>query len=228
MNQKTLNGIYDFMAKAYQGNWQYRFGDTPFMTAMDSSGKHESILAHQWALMEFWFVLRRLCPNLDKAVDTVKLYEMLMNHDLGETVGGDVSQTKQLAGEGSDKVSIEHLAMINLTSSLPKAISDEIVKLFELYEAEIDQAKSIEQLVARFIDYIQGNQFALTFGNDLPENSELISKIVENWWARYAQKLIGALGDEGLMEASKEVKEIANAHIEIIAKTGIKLNIKSF
>jgi 5'-deoxynucleotidase YfbR-like HD superfamily hydrolase len=228
MNKKTLSGIYEFMKKAYQGNWQYRFGDTPFMAAMNSKGKHESILAHQWALMEFWFVLRRECPNLNKVVDSVKIYEMLMNHDLGEIIGGDVSQARQLAGDGVNKVSNEHKAIISLTNSLPTSTSKEIINLFNLYETEIDDVKTVEQLLARFIDYMQGNHFSLTFGKELPRHSLLIGKIVQGWWAKYAKKLISVLKEKGFGKASEEVRQIAIAHMDTIVKAGIKFEFGGF
>ena len=228
MNKKVLDGIYEFMAKAYQGNWQYRFGDTPFMTEMNGKGKRESILAHQWALMEFWFLLRRVCPSLDKTVDSLKLYEMIINHDLGETVNGDISLTRQMAGEGRDKHLAEHDQIKLLTKSLDPKIAGDILHYFDDYEAKIEDARTIEVLVVRFLDYLEGHHFALTFGNDLVEHSELIGKIVNDRWVKFTQRLIDVLRETGFSEASEEVKKVAEHHMNDIFGVGIKFDFEGF
>lgn len=228
MDIKLLDGIYEFMAKVYHGNWQYRFVDTPYMTKMNSGGKRESIIAHQWALMEFWFQIRRVCRNLNEAVDSIKLYEMIMNHDLGEIAKGDVPLVRQISGEGKDKHLIEHQEIKALTKSLDRETADKILDDFEEFETKPDEMESIEALVAKFLDYLGGNHFALVFGNNFTENSELIGKIVSTRWVLYTQELIKRLKKGNYVEAAEEVRKLAEHHVGEIVKAGIKFEFKGF
>src|SRR3989338_7734717 len=101
--KKEMKATYTFMQNVYLGNWQYRWKGTPHMKNMSRKNKKESILAHQLSCIGFLVDLRRICPNLNKLVDSEKIYEILWRHDLGEIFAGDVSQTMQVKGKGANK-----------------------------------------------------------------------------------------------------------------------------
>jgi 5'-deoxynucleotidase YfbR-like HD superfamily hydrolase len=216
MNTKALDGIYEFMAKAYQGNWQYRFVDAPYMRDANASGHMESVLAHEWACMAFWFQLRRVSKKLDKVVNSLKLYEMLLNHDLGETVKGDLPAHKFIEDESVDKasskVSEEEEEIKQLGKDLPVDNIDSILSLFDEMERQPEDIDTIEALVAKYLDGYSGMHFALVFGNDLGENSQVLIKIVNDFFIRYSEHLINRLNKTDKKEAAKEVEEIS-AHI---------------
>lgn len=91
------------MSEAYEGNWQNRWQGTPYLEKAVKSGKSESVVGHVWGAMEFWFQLRRVCPKLDSLVDSLQVYEVLLNHDLGETYAGDVPLYLKVYGKKDNK-----------------------------------------------------------------------------------------------------------------------------
>lgn len=213
MNKKSLDGLYDFMRQAYGANWQYRFAATAYMSKANARGLKESVLAHQWSLMILWFQLRRVATELDKVVDETKLYEILMIHDLGETFSGDTPMVAQMAGKGRNKQETERKGIQLLGKNLPSKNLSDMLTLFDKFEMNPQSVSSIEFLLARFIDYLQGAHFALVFGNDLSKHSEIISKIVRNKWVECAMRLIDVLKQKGFKGAAEEVRLISNHHI---------------
>ncbi|MFI5240873.1 MAG: HD domain-containing protein [Microgenomates group bacterium] len=224
MKKSDLDGVYKFLSHSYHGNWQNRWGSTPFMSKFSNS---ESILGHMWACMEFWFQIKGVFPELNKVVNSELLYEIIMNHDLGETYSGDVSMTRQINGEGSNKKLTERDQISSLVSTLDQKTQEVILRNFDDFEEDINNTSNIEVLVAKFIDTLQGDQFALIFGNDLVENSELIDKIISLRFTPYAKRLIDVLKVKH-EDAAKEVIQIANHHLEQIRLAGIKISANDF
>ena len=223
-----INGIYRLLSDAYTGNWQNRWRDTPYLKDALDEGKVESITGHSWGTMEFWFLLRRVCPNLESLVSSVEVYEILLNHDLGETHKGDVPLYRKINGEVDDKM-IERQGVEILSEQLPDT-RRELLGWFDEFETEIDRVDKLEILVAKWIDTLQGNHFALTFGSKLPEYSKPINSILQIRFVPYTNRLIQVLEERGEKEAIKEVKEIARYHTELIKARGInfdtsKLNV---
>lgn len=226
---KKLDGIYDFMGRVYQGNWKPRWIGTPFMSEFNDSGKSESILGHMWAMKEFWFQIKNICPELNKVVKNEVLYEKIMNHDLGETSDdGDISMTRQLNGEGSNKKLSEREQLLSLTKALNERTRSTILKDFDEFEEAPENIRNLETLIAKFIDTLQGDQFALMFGNNLPENSDLIDRIIRVRFVSYTQRLIDVLNELGYKKASKEIIQIANHHLEQIRSVGINITARNF
>lgn len=223
IKRADLDGIYNFMAQAYQGNWQPRFQDTPYMQALEDEGKIESILSHQWSCMALWFQTRRLCPNLNLLVNSEVLYEILLHHDLGETYTGDVSMVKQIKGHGANKYTLERQEIAKITKQLPPVIQKELLHLFDLFETRPEKTKKLEVLVAKFLDTLQGDHFALTFGNDLPKHSVMINKIVNKKFVTYAKQLMDFLKEKGHLKAKEEVQQITNHHLIQIKAAGIQI-----
>lgn len=227
--EKELDEIYTFMGRVYHGNWKNRWEGTPFMSEFNDSGRSESILGHMWALKELWFQIKQVCPALNKVVDSGLLYEKIMNHDLGETNDdGDISMTRQLKGEGQNKKVTEREQLLDLTKQLSQKTQSIILNNFDEFEEKPENINNIETLVAKFLDTLQGDQFALTFGNNLPENSELIDKIVKLRFASYTQRLVDVLTQLDHKEASSEVVLIANHHLNQIRSAGIQITVEDF
>ncbi len=226
---KVLDEINIFMGRVYHGNWKNRWADTPFMTEFNASGKSESILGHMWALKELWFQIKQVCPELNKVVNSELLYEKIMNHDLGETNDeGDISMTRQLRGEGQNKKLTEREQLLSLTDSLSEKTQSIILNNFDEFEEAPENISNIETLVAKYLDTLQGDQFALIFGNNLPDNSELIDKIIKFRFVKYSQRLIEVLDEKGYIDASDEVVIIANHHLGQIRSAGIRIMVENF
>ncbi len=222
-NKKQLEGIYHFMAESYKGNWIYRWGVTPYMEKANKTGKRESILAHQWGMMALWFQIRRICPKLNALVSTEKIYEVIINHDLGEIAEGDVSMFQQIQGLGANKVSVERREIERLTSKIPASTKKEIVSTFDKFEADLDKIQDLEFLVAKFLDGFQGNHFAITYGNDLSAHSAIISKISHRRFMAFGPRLMEVLKKKGYKAAAAEVQVVYDFHLSKMKEKGIIL-----
>ncbi len=226
LNSK-IDGVYRLMADAYNGNWKFRWGGTPYFDT-DKTGSVESVVAHEWGCSLFWLVLRRACPALDKAVNSNEVYEILLTHDLGETHQGDISRFRQLQGHGEGKHLSERDAIDLMTQPVESDTRLAILNWFDEFEKRPEEMTKLEVLVAKFIDSLQGDHFALTFGHDLPANSELISKIVNKHTVPYARRLMEVLEQKGHFEAKEEVLQIFRHHIEGMSAVGIKLDTTGY
>lgn len=212
------------MEGAYQGNWVYRWGGgTPYMREANKKGKKESILAHQWSMMALWYQIRRLCPNLNAAVNSERVYEIVIYHDLGEIAQGDISMFRQIQGHGTNKAEVERQELGRLTSGVAPKTRKEILANFDGFERDPLKITDLEVLVAKFLDTFQGNHFASVFGNDLAANSEIISKIAHKRYLAYATNLINFLKKKHLSKAAKEVEILYQYHLKHLHSLGVNL-----
>jgi hypothetical protein len=219
---KYLDNAYSFLSLVYHGNWQDRWSNTPYLEDALKKGRNESINAHSWASMEFWFLLRRACPRLDSLVDTTEVYEILLNHDLGETFEGDFPLYERVSGKRGDR-SVEITSLKSLVGVLGK-LASKVIGWVSEFDGDIEKIESLEVVVAKWIGILQGNHFALTFGNDLQDHSEKINKVLQLRFIPYTNKLIEILKKKRHTKAVEEVREIANNHIESIKDAGIEFD----
>jgi 5'-deoxynucleotidase YfbR-like HD superfamily hydrolase len=222
---KSLDSIYKFMAEAYEGNWSYRWGGVPWMEINTNSGKNESILAHEWACVGFWMTIRDVCPALAKLVSAEEVYERLWIHDLGETFIGDISQFRQINGEGVNKHLLEKQEIERMTKILSPKTAKKLQKYSEEFESPIEKINKLDALVAKLIDGLQGNHFALVFAEGLgsPANKVSVKKIVERTTVRNGRQLLKVLKKKGHLKAHKEVLSLINHHIDFYKKLGIDI-----
>lgn len=114
-----------------------------------------------------------------------------------------------------------------LISKLPKGIHDVFINSYSNFENETNSDK-IEDLIARWIDNLQGDHFALTFGNNLPEYSSVIEKIIKQRSILRSYRLINHLKQHQLIEAAEEVDLVTKTHIGLIKQAGITINLAEF
>ncbi len=219
-----LESVYEFMGQVYRGGWQYRFHETPYMEEAIGRGEKESLLAHELGCIGHWFLLRRVCPNLNSLIDSAKLYEIFFVHDLGEITLGDVSNVAQLAGKGETKSADELLEIEDMIQSLPERIQKEIREYFTSFENK-SGSTDLEMLVARFIDQLEGNHFVLTFGKDLPAYSEVINKILNRKFIARAYQLLKELDTLGKSEAYNEILAVSLHHFQSFRNAGVNVTI---
>ena len=222
-SQKNIQGVFNFMAQAYEGDWQFRWGNTPYFQSV-KNGRQESITSHVWGCMGLWMQLRRVCPELNQFVDHTKVYEILWGHDLGETYKGDISAVLQLQGEGVDKHLLEREEIKRMASSLPNRSRKDLLERFDKFESPPEKIDGPETLIAIFLDSLQGNHFCLTFGNDLPKHSATISKIINKFQVPYFRRLVEVLIDSGQPGAAKEIKQILTIHLDQIKQAKIDID----
>jgi putative hydrolases of HD superfamily len=82
-------------------------------------------------------------------IELARLLRMCLIHDLGEAIHGDVPAPAQHAGAG--KAEQERADLVELTASLPPAPRQEILDLWDEYEA----AESPEARLAKGLDKLE-------------------------------------------------------------------------
>jgi 5'-deoxynucleotidase YfbR-like HD superfamily hydrolase len=224
--EKDLTSVYDFMSNVYLGNWQYRFKGTPHMRNAFKKGQKESILAHELACIGLWFNLRRICPNLNKLVNSEKIYEILWTHDLGEIYASDVSLALQVQGRGTDRHKRERESIIKMAGKIPKKTLNALLQNLDSFEGEVEKMTDLEIVLCKWLDNVQGHHFALTFGNDHKENSDLINKILNYSFVPRSRKLLQILKERKYKKAYEEAKWLIDNFTEQFRKAGVELKLE--
>jgi putative hydrolase of HD superfamily len=133
-----LEGVLAFLRAAERLKTVTRSGWT-------SAGQAESVAEHTWRLCLMAMLLYGRAPGVDLA----RLLRMCLIHDLGEAIRGDVPAPAQ-AGPGA-KSADERADLLELTAPLPAGLREEIVALWDDYEA----AESTEARVAKGLDKLE-------------------------------------------------------------------------
>ena len=243
--REKLRRIYSFMESVYPANWQTRWNKTPYMTAFAEQekidmfvrevGMLESVPGHVWACIGLWMNLRQLCPNLNKLVNSEEIYERLWAHDLGETYRGDISYAVKIHSRLDEGKEEERIDLIKLARILPFRERKRLIRWFDEFEEKEDEKGiKLEVLVARWIDNLQGDHFAVVFGDNLSRYYETIEKIIKKRSAGRSKRLIVDLKQKAIdkkdksqsyIKAAEEVLAVILAHIESIRKKNIKLDL---
>lgn len=138
-----LEGTLEFLRHAERLKVTMRSGYT-------STGAQESVAEHTWRLCLMALVLHREFPGVGLA----RLLKICLVHDLGEAIGGDVpapEQARRLSEDpAADKAAQERADLLTLLAPLPGETRDELVALWDEYEAaatpEARLAKGLDKL----------------------------------------------------------------------------------
>jgi 5'-deoxynucleotidase YfbR-like HD superfamily hydrolase len=133
-----LDGVLAFLRDAERLKTVTRSGWT-------SEGQRESVAEHTWRLCLMAMLLYGAAPDVDLA----RLLRMCLVHDLGEALGGDVPAPEQQAA--APKAGQERADLLRLTAPLPAPLREEIVELWDEYEA----AASPEARLAKGLDKLE-------------------------------------------------------------------------
>lgn len=144
MDAADLEGVLDFLRAAERLKVTTR-------SAFTSAGRAESVAEHTWRLCLMALVVAPEFPEVDFA----RLVKICIVHDLGEAVGGDVpapEQARRLSvGLATGKGDAERRDLLSLVAPLPATLRDEIVALWDEYEA----ARSPEARLAKALDKLE-------------------------------------------------------------------------
>ena len=138
MRAEEIEGVLTFLRAAERLKTVMRSGWT-------SAGQQESVAEHTWRLCLMAMLLYGHTPGIDLA----RLLKMCLIHDLGEAIGGDVPAPAQNAG--ASKAYQERSDLVQLIAPLPPALRQEIVDLWDEYEA----AGSPEAKIAKGLDKLE-------------------------------------------------------------------------
>ena len=152
--------------------------------AWTSSGRHESIAEHSWRLAMFAMALEPEFPMVDMG----RVVRILLVHDLGEAIDGDVSAKFEDASP-AEKLRREEASLREVLGALDAPARGEIVDLWEEYNRgeseEARMAKALDKLET-IIQHNQGEnpeefdyEFNLAYGAGLDHGHDLLSAIRE-------------------------------------------------
>jgi putative hydrolase of HD superfamily len=110
-----------------------------------STGDPESVAEHTWRLC----LMAMLFYGRNPGVDVLRLLKMCVIHDLGEALSGDVPAPAQV--EGNPKATQERSDLLDLIQPLPPALQQDIVELWDEYEA----GDSVEGRLAKGLDKLE-------------------------------------------------------------------------
>jgi putative hydrolases of HD superfamily len=173
MTDAELAGTLAFLRRAEALKSTLRSGFT-------ATGRPESTAEHTWRLCLFAMLLARHLPGIDHA----RLVEMLIVHDLGEAISGDIPATMQA---GVDKAARERADFIDLVSDLPEPDRTRLLDLHAEYEAaatpEAILAKGLDKLET-ILQHQQGmnpadfdHAFNLGYGRSATDRHPLLARV---------------------------------------------------
>jgi putative hydrolase of HD superfamily len=125
-----------------------------FRTSWTSGGHRESTASHSWRLCLMALVFARGFPEAEFG----RLIKLCIVHDLGEAIGGDIPAIEQSAG--APKAAQERADLLTLVAPLPEPIRDEIVALWEEYEAATTPEAQVAKALDKLETMLQHNQGA--------------------------------------------------------------------
>ncbi|WP_414834171.1 HD domain-containing protein [Afifella sp. YEN Y35] len=174
MRQEDLSGALDFLRAAE------RLKDT-FRSGFTAEGRPESTAAHTWRLALMAIVFEKDLGEIDFS----RLLKILIVHDLGEALSGDVPAVAQMPGE--EKAAQERADLLQLTAPLDPARRQAILDLWEEYEAgatpEARLAKGLDKLET-ILQHNQGlnppdfdYRFNLAYGRRATDAHPLLQEI---------------------------------------------------
>ncbi len=134
---QNLNQILKFIQKAEELKSLMRH-------SWLSTGRRESVAEHSWRVALLAIVL---APEMDYKINIGKVVMMLTIHDIAEIEAGDHHAWRPKL---QNKTKLERTGLKKLVKSLPKKQQEEILSLWEEYEAkktpEAKFAKAVDKL----------------------------------------------------------------------------------
>lgn len=175
MQRDELLQVLDFLRAAESLKTATRSGYT-------TAGDRESVAEHTWRLCLMALVLRPGLPEVDFA----KLIRICIVHDLGEAISGDIPAPEQ-ARRGASKSADERRDLLTLVASLPAVQRNEIVALWDEYEAgataEARLAKGLDKLET-ILQHTQGDnphdfdyRFNLGYGRQYTSGHPVLAEL---------------------------------------------------
>jgi putative hydrolase of HD superfamily len=145
VDASELGGVLSFLRAAE------RLKDT-LRTSHTTEGRRESVAEHTWRLCLMAMLVRGEFPDVDFA----RLVCICIVHDLGEAAGGDIPAVEQNAG--APKSGQERRDLAQLTSTLPPRLRDEVLSLWDEYEAAATPEAKLAKALDKLETVMQHNQ----------------------------------------------------------------------
>ncbi|MFD2111096.1 HD domain-containing protein [Thiorhodococcus fuscus] len=121
-------------------------------TSYTSTGRRESTAEHTWRLCLLAMTLQDILGPLDFD----RVLKLCVIHDLGEALNGDVPAVLQQAS--ASKSDQERQDLVKLLATLPAALQEEFLSLWEDYEYARTREARIVKALDKIETIIQHNQ----------------------------------------------------------------------
>lgn len=139
--KKLIKNYLDFYQKAE------KLKTTTRHSWLSDSLRQESVAEHSWMLS---LLALLFYDELDKKVDILKVFKMLVVHDLAESITGDIPAFEN-SNRQKNKHKNEEKIFKKLVNKIPKKKANEVTSLWEEFEAR----KTPESLFANSLDKIE-------------------------------------------------------------------------
>ena len=119
--------------------------------------RKESPAEHSWSsliLADYFLTI------MNSDLDRLKVYELLMYHDVVEVVSGDTNLLNE--EERREKEKVEAKAAYKLKKDLPEVIQNKFITLFE----EFEEQKTKEARFAKAVEYLDAEIHELDYKED--------------------------------------------------------------
>jgi putative hydrolase of HD superfamily len=182
-----------------------------------SDGTKESDSDH---IMKLCFLLMMALPYIKQPIDSTKVLEMALVHDLVEADVGDVPR---LLSDHSKEIKeqkkiLEYQAIERYKNELPEPIAEKIYNLFIEYE----ERKTPEAKLVKIFDKYEGDM------QTLKESSELLKRKLKNgrheFVLNYLREDVAAAESDGellIAELQKLQLNIARENIDKLKEEGL-------
>ena len=164
---KEINGIMEFLKRAEQLKSTLRSSHT-------ATGRPESVAEHTWRLSLMAILLQKYYPD----TDFEKLIKILVIHDMGEIINGDVPAIYQ--DPGVDKSLEERIDFESILDPLPNDLREEMLGLWDEYnEVSSEEAKLAKALdkLETLLQHLHGkneDDFDYEFNLDYGKNIQMV------------------------------------------------------
>lgn len=173
MTDDEIGGVLAFLRMAERLKGTLRSGH-------GSDGRPESTAEHTWRLCLMAMLLAG-----PLGADPARLMKLCLVHDLAEAITGDIPATRQ--GKNGGKSAAERAAMATITAPLPEPMRQEVLALWEEYEAGTTRegrlAKGLDKLET-ILQHAQGKNapgfdlaFNLDYGRAATSADPLLARI---------------------------------------------------
>ena len=152
MSPADIDGILAFLRAAEKLKTTHRSGYT-------SAGNPESVAEHSWRLCLMAMMVGSDMPSVDMG----HLLKLCIVHDLGEAVSGDIpapEQARRAAAGAPGKAEDERRGLVTLASALPAHHREEVVALWDEYEAATTPAAQLAKALDKLETILQHTQGA--------------------------------------------------------------------
>ncbi|MCA9385681.1 HD domain-containing protein [Candidatus Dojkabacteria bacterium] len=158
------------------------------------NGRHESVAEHTWRASVFFMIMNDL---YDLKVDVVKVFKMILVHDIPELIAGDIPAFIK-EGDQEEFEKQEALNSKEVFNLLPSPLNKEYHELY----MEFETAETREALVAKAVDRIESQMQHVNSGIEYWEDEEVGEHMLT-----YPDTIINKLNNEQFGKIWEAVKQ---------------------